>query len=136
MREPPEAMTVGALAKRAGVNVETIRFYQRRGLMPTPARPYGGIRRYGAADVARLHFIKAAQRLGFTLDDVGELLGLEDARHCDEARRIAEQKLHVVRARLVDLRRIEAVLAELVGKCHATREAVACPLIAALEAEE
>jgi MerR family mercuric resistance operon transcriptional regulator len=75
------------LADAAGVNVETVRFYQRKGLMPKPQRPAGGIRRYGQADLARLGFIKAGQRLGFSLDEVSELLKLEDGTHCDEARR-------------------------------------------------
>ena len=66
--------TIGALAETAGVNVETIRFYQRKGLMPEPEKPYGSIRRYGAAELARVRFIKSAQRLGFSLEEVGELL--------------------------------------------------------------
>ncbi|MCW3717648.1 MerR family transcriptional regulator, partial [Burkholderia cenocepacia] len=73
--------TIGALATAADVGVETIRFYQRKGLLSEPHKPYGGIRRYGAADVARLRFVKSAQRLGFTLEEVGELLRLEDGTH-------------------------------------------------------
>ena len=81
MNESPETLTIGVLAEAAGVNVETIRFYQRKGLLPEPDRPVGGIRRYGAADVARVRFIKSAQRLGFSLDDVAQLLRLEDGTH-------------------------------------------------------
>ncbi len=74
MEEPTEILTIGVLAEAAGVNVETIRFYQRKGLMQEPDRPLGGIRRYGEPDLARVRFIKSAQRLGFSLDEIGDLL--------------------------------------------------------------
>jgi MerR family mercuric resistance operon transcriptional regulator len=125
--------TIGALAVTAGVNVETIRFYQRKGLMPEPEKPHGGIRRYGAADLARVRFIKSAQRLGFSLDEIGELLKLEDGARCSEARQLAERKLVDVRRKLGDLQRIESVLAELVARCSALRGRVNCPLIASLQ---
>ncbi|TCS99084.1 MerR family mercuric resistance operon transcriptional regulator [Tepidimonas ignava] len=125
-------MTIGTLATAAGVNVETIRFYQRKGLMRQPDRPAGGIRRYGAPDLARLRFIKSAQRLGFSLDEVGALLTLEDGSHCTEARARAARKLADVRARLAGLRRIEAALHELVQRCDAAQGTVRCPLIQAL----
>jgi MerR family mercuric resistance operon transcriptional regulator len=125
--------TIGALAETAGVNVETIRFYQRKGLMPEPEKPYGSIRRYGAADLARVRFIKSAQRLGFSLDEIGELLKLEDGARCSEARQLAEDKLLDVRQKLGDLQRIEAVLAGLVARCSAVRGRVNCPLIASLQ---
>ena len=73
-----ENLTIGGFAKAAGVNVETIRFYQRKGLLLEPDRPYGSIRRYGQTDVARVKFVKSAQRLGFSLDEIAELLTLED----------------------------------------------------------
>ncbi len=125
--------TIGALAETAGVNVETIRFYQRKGLMPEPEKPYGSIRRYGAAELARVRFIKSAQRLGFSLEEVGELLKLEDGARCSEARLLAEQKLVAVRQKLSDLQRIESVLAGLVARCSAVRGRVNCPLIASLQ---
>ena len=125
--------TIGALAEAAGVNVETIRFYQRKGLMPEPEKPYGSIRRYGAAELARVRFIKSAQRLGFSLEEVGELLKLEDGARCGEARQLAEQKLVDVRQKLTDLQRIESVLAGLVARCSAVRGRVNCPLIASLQ---
>ena len=125
--------TIGALAEAAGVNVETIRFYQRKGLMPEPEKPYGSIRRYGAAELARVRFIKSAQRLGFSLEEVGELLKLEDGARCSEARQLAEQKLVDVRQKLTDLQRIESVLAGLVARCSAVRGRVNCPLIASLQ---
>jgi MerR family mercuric resistance operon transcriptional regulator len=132
-RERP-GLSVGAFAAEAGVNVETVRFYQRKGLLPEPARPYGRIRRYGARDVARVRFIKSAQRLGFSLDEIAGLLRLEDGTHCEEARAMAEDKLADVRAKLRDLRRIEATLRRLVADCSAARGTIACPLIAALNA--
>ena len=133
MNESPETLTIGALAQAAEVNVETIRFYQRKGLMQEPDRPMGGIRRYGAADLARVRFIKSAQRLGFSLDEIAELLQLEDGTHCIEARVQAERKLADVRAKLADLTRIEAALADLVARCSAARGRVCCPMIAALQ---
>ena len=126
------ALTIGQLASEAGVTVETVRFYQRRGLLAEPDRPPGGIRRYSSADTERIRFIKAAQRLGFSLDDVEELLRLEDGTHCSQARRLAERKLTEIRSKIDDLRRIESALDEMVGRCRATRGKVSCPLIASV----
>ncbi|AKU11569.1 repressor/inducer protein [Azoarcus sp. CIB] len=125
--------SIGVLAEAAGVGVETIRFYQRKGLLPEPERPRSSIRRYADEDLARVRFIKSAQRLGFSLDEVGELLKLEDGAHCDEARILAELKLGDVRVRLADLRNIEAVLNQLVARCGSSHGAVTCPLIASLQ---
>lgn len=132
MSPPPDELTIGALAKSAGVNVETIRFYQRKGLLPEPDKPHGSIRRYGKADVTRVRFVKSAQRLGFSLDEIADLLLLEDGAHCNEAREQAERKLVDVREKLAHLTRIEGALAELVARCGAVRGPVRCPLIAAL----
>lgn len=134
MESDLENLTIGALARMAEVNVETIRFYQRKGLLPEPNRPYGSIRRYGTADVARVKFVKSAQRLGFSLDEVAELLKLEDGTHCDEARTLAEHKLKDVREKLADLRRIESALARLIDDCCARKGTITCPMIAALQA--
>lgn len=125
-------LRIGAFAEAAGVNVETIRFYQRKGLLVQPEKSYGSIRRYGQADVARVRFVKSAQALGFSLDEVAGLLTLDDGTHCNEARLLAQQKLAGVRAKLADLQRIESVLAALVDDCSASRGRVSCPLIAAL----
>jgi MerR family mercuric resistance operon transcriptional regulator len=125
-------LTIGGFARAADVNVETIRFYQRKGLLPEPDKPCGGIRRYDEADVARVRFVKSAQRLGFSLDDVAGLLRLADGAHCGEARKVGERKLAEVRAKLVDLTRMETVLAELLARCSAGRGKVDCPLIDAL----
>lgn len=129
-----ETYTIGALAQRAGVHLETIRYYQRRGLVGEPDRPFGGVRRYTEDHIGRLHFIRHAQELGFRLDDVGELLKLEDGAHCREARTLGERRLADVRRKLSDLQRIESALATLVDRCGSTRGRVRCPLIASLQA--
>ena len=128
-----ENLTIGGFAKAAGVNVETIRFYQRKGLLSEPDRPYGSIRRYGEMDVRRVRFVKSAQRLGFSLDEIIELLKLEDGTHCDEASHLAEHKLQSVREKMTELARMEAVLSEMVCACHARTGSVSCPLIASLQ---
>lgn len=126
-------LTIGALAKSAQVTVETIRFYQRKHLLAVPDRVYGSIRRYGEADVARVRFVKSAQRLGFSLNEVADLLRLEDSVHCEEASHLAEQKLASVREKLSDLKRMERVLSQLVKACHSHTGSVSCPLIASLQ---
>jgi MerR family mercuric resistance operon transcriptional regulator len=133
MKKQLAGLTIGAFAHAAGVNVETVRFYQRRSLVTEPDKPHGSVRRYGAADVARVKFVKAAQRLGFSLDEVAGLLTLDDGAHCNEARELAERKLADVREKLVDLRRIEKVLAALVLDCCASHGTVSCPLISSLQ---
>jgi MerR family mercuric resistance operon transcriptional regulator len=132
MGENSQGLTVGALARVAGVHVETIRFYQRKGLLPEPDKPYGSIRRYGTSDVARVQFVKSAQRLGFSLDEISRLLLLDDGTHCDEARELGEKKLASVRGKLADLHRIEGVLVSLVERCRTTQGKISCPLIASL----
>jgi MerR family mercuric resistance operon transcriptional regulator len=133
MQKEQEVLSIGAFAQAAGVNVETVRFYQRRHLLAEPDKPYGSIRRYGSADVARVKFVKAAQRLGFSLDEVAGLLKLDDGTHCDEARQLAEFKLADVRRKLADLRRIEKVLVALVRDCNTSHATVSCPIIASLQ---
>jgi MerR family mercuric resistance operon transcriptional regulator len=127
------SLTIGSLAEAALVNLESIRFYQRKGLMREPERVQGSIRRYGESDLARVRFIKSAQRLGFSLDEIAELLKLEDGTHCREARSLAELKLVSVREKLADLQRIESVLNQLVVRCASAQGAVVCPLIASLQ---
>ncbi len=130
--ELSEHLTIGAFARVAGVNVETIRYYQFKGLLRRPERPHGRIGRYGQADVARVKFVKAAQRLGFSLDEIGQLLKLEDGTHCAEAAGLAALRLADVRARMADLARMEASLSKLVNECNARQGNVSCPLIATL----
>jgi MerR family mercuric resistance operon transcriptional regulator len=128
-----QALTIGRLAKFAGVNVETIRYYQRRGLLLEPKKPLGGVRHYSDSDVSRIHFIKSAQRLGFTLDEITVLLKLEDGTHCVEAREIAVQKLAMVRGKIAGLKNIESSLVDLVRQCDTSQGSVCCPLINSLQ---
>ncbi len=135
MDKSSRSLTIGAFAAEASVTVETVRYYQRKGILAEPERQRGSIRRYGPADVARVKFVKAAQHLGFSLDEISALLQLEDGRHCSEARAFAKRKLDVVRERLAALRWVEKVLAKLVDECGGTHGAVPCPLIEALQKE-
>lgn len=125
-------MTIGQLAAAGGVNVETVRYYQRRGLLAVPERPSGSIGRYPSSALTRLRFIKRSQSLGFSLDDVQALLSLDDGRSCSAARAIGEHKLNEVRERIQRLQALEVALDELVDKCSTQRRKVSCPLIAAL----
>ncbi|MBI3067341.1 MAG: Hg(II)-responsive transcriptional regulator [Betaproteobacteria bacterium] len=132
MADKIENLTIGEFARACGVNVETIRYYQRRGLLFEPRKPLGGVRHYGESDVARMGFIKTAQRLGFTLEEVALLLKLDDGTHCSEAATVAQHKLAQVRARLADLSRMETVLADLVARCRKGRGNISCPRISSL----
>ena len=127
-------MSIGAFSRRTGCAIETIRFYERSGILP-PARRSGRYRCYDSSDVARLNFVRRARELGFTLDEVRALLRLAalPADACGIVRNLAQQHLGVVRARLADLRRMERALADAVGDCEAGDSAV-CPLIATLSA--
>lgn len=136
MDNNPRSLTIGAVAAAAAVGVETIRFYQRKGLLDEPDRPSGGIRRYGERDVARVSFIKSAQRLGFSLDEVGGLLVLEDGTHCRDARTLAEAKLAAVKDKLSALRRIERALRAMIDECNDSKGDVCCPMILALQAKK
>ncbi|MGE3885490.1 MAG: MerR family transcriptional regulator [Vicinamibacterales bacterium] len=126
------ALTIGTLAEQAGVTVESIRFYQRKGLVPQPARPPGGTRRYAASAVARVRFIKAAQAWGFSLAEIAELLQIEDGIRCDDARRIAEIRLATVRRKIRELQGMAAALQAAVRSCRNRRGVVFCPIIASL----
>jgi MerR family mercuric resistance operon transcriptional regulator len=124
--------TIGALAKNAGVNIETIRFYQRRGLLMEPVKPFKGVRHYTERDVQRLQSIKQGQKLGFSLDEVSELLSLEDRQHCREAKNIALRKLALIRERIEGLRTMETALSNLVESCASNTDSVSCPIIVTL----
>lgn len=115
-------MTIGTPAKTCGVGVETVRYYQRRGLLAEPQRQPGGVRRYGGDTVARLSFIRRAQEIGFSLDEVKTLLKLGATPNCRGARALAAQKLDLVKARLRDLERVRRALTELIGRCDGGQE--------------
>ncbi|MBL8525750.1 MAG: Hg(II)-responsive transcriptional regulator [Betaproteobacteria bacterium] len=129
-------LTIGQVAESAGVHVETIRYYQRQALVNEPVRPLGGIRRYDSRYVARLRFIKRAQQLGFTLDEVKGLLQLDDGQRCRDARVLAERKIVDVEAKLNDLRTMHRHLKTLVTQCQSARGTLGCPLIDSLSGHE
>ena len=125
-------LTIGGVANAAGVNVETIRFYQRRKLLEEPAKPLGGVRRYSDKMVARIRFIKRAQQLGFTLDEVQNLLALEDGQSCQKTHDLAVKKLAIVETRVADLNRMRRTLKTLIEQCETGSGRVACPIISTL----
>ena len=125
-------LTIGRVAKLAGVNVETIRFYQRRGLLDEPPKPLGGYRWYPADAVKRIRFIKRAQVLGFTLEEVAGLLGLEEACACAETRALAAHKMELIDQKLMGLAAMREALAGLVQQCDAGQLAKGCPIIQVL----
>lgn len=129
-----DMMSIGQLAAAAGVGVETIRFYQRKGLLVQPLRGRGQIRRYLPADASRVRFIKSAQALGFSLVEVADLLRLVDGTRCDDAKRIADARLRVVQAKLRELRRIEKALRSTIAACSNSSDRRRCPLILSLRA--
>jgi Hg(II)-responsive transcriptional regulator len=127
-------LTIGQLARQAGVGVETLRFYEREGLLEEPARRESGYRQYDPAVVGRLRFIQRAKALGFTLKEIKELLRLhadEDATRADVKRR-AEEKIADIEAKIEDLRRIRAALAGLAQACDGEGTLLGCPIIEAL----
>ena len=128
-------MRVGQLARRAGVNIETVRYYERRGLLPEPARTGSGYRQYEPEAVARLRFIKRAKGLGFTLHEVEELLALR-VRHegaCAAVGRRTREKIAVVRQKIRELQAMEQTLARLAAACEARRRTDDCPILHTLE---
>jgi len=130
-------MTISGLARAGGVGVETIRFYQRRGLLDTPDRPEGGglaggVRRYGDNDVRRLKFIRAAQAAGFTLDQIAELLRLDAGQDRARARELAAERLAALDRKIAELETARDSLRRLAGACHASQEGP-CPIISAFE---
>lgn len=128
-------MAVGELARRAGVNVQTVRYYERRGLLEEPARRESGYRAYPEATLDRLRFIRRAQELGFTLTEIGELLTLrlDPTTTAAEVKERAAQKIEEVEARIRDLERIKGALTHLAGRCSGGRGPTGdCPLLDAL----
>lgn len=123
--------TIAALARDGGVGVETVRYYQRRGLLPTPSRA-GGVRRYGEAEVRRLRFIKSAQGAGFTLDQIGELLSLDAGEDRERARALASERLVEIDRKIAELQTARAALQRLADACHASSKGP-CPIIAAFQ---
>jgi MerR family mercuric resistance operon transcriptional regulator len=132
-------LTIGRLAKTAGVGIETVRYYQKLGLLPAPAeaRPEPGqaFRRYPAETAERIRFVKRAQNLGFSLDEIGQLLQLNDGADRPKVQGLARSRLTAVREKILDLRRIETALAHLLHECEHSDGTHACPIIAAFKGE-
>jgi len=125
-------ITIGDVAEAAGVGVETVRYYERRGLISQPARAMGGYRRYGGGHVHRIHFIRRAQEIGFNLEEIESLLELEEGTDRRSIRRIASVRLEETRRRIADLRRIERALSHLLHECETHAKSPRCPIIAAI----
>jgi len=128
-------LSIGTLAELAKVNVETVRYYERRGLIEQPDKPAKGYRRYPETTLNRMQFIKRAQELGFTLEEVSNLLTLSEAS-CSEVQGLAVQKLASVRSKIVDLHRLEVVLDSLLHQCAANSDLTHCPIIESLLPED
>ena len=130
-----KALTIGQVARQAGVGVETIRFYERQGLLEEPARKASGYRQYTADVVARLRFIRRAKELGFSLREVRELIALrlDPATTCADVRQRAEGKLADVDAKIRDLRRIRKALVRLAASCRGDGPVGECPILEALD---
>ena len=128
-------LTIGKLASKAELIVETIRYYERRGLIPRPVKPRVGYRQYGADTLQKLAFIKRAKTLGFSLGDIEKLLELSTGR-CTDVQSIAEQKLDHVKSKVRDLLRLEAALEALVQQCGDNTDEAHCPVIEVLLFED
>jgi MerR family mercuric resistance operon transcriptional regulator len=122
-------LTIGNLAKHSGVSVETIRYYQRRHLLHEPARPRDGYRHYSPQTVKQVRFIKRAQALGFTLDEIAGLLGLNEQTACLETLVAAQQKLSLIEAKIADLSRMKEALSRLALACNESSAGEPCPII-------
>ena len=127
--------TIGKLAEAAGVGVETVRFYQRSGLLPEPERPLSGYREYSSDDVRRIRFIKRAQTLGFHLEDIAGLLKLDGPQTCRVTHDLALEKLHVVEAKIQALDAIRDALQQMVRQCERRHKRGTCPIIQSLVQE-
>ena len=129
-------MTISRLAKQVGVNIDTIRYYERNGLIPEPVRRASGYRAYEAADVRRLRFILRAKDLGFTLAEIGELLSLSADRDVRGVKRRAEERLEQVEHKIKELHRVRKGLKTLIDACPGHGDLASCPIVAALSGEE
>lgn len=131
-----DTIGIGKLAARAGVSIDTVRYYERSGLLSPQARLPSGYRRYAEMQVSRLRFIRRAQELGFSLRDIRELLSISSQRDVARVKRAAEKKLLEVEGRMKALRRIHDALANLVATCPGHGRAADCPILKALGEEE
>ena len=124
--------TISKVAKELSINVETVRFYERRGLITQPSKPEVGYRHYSRDTVNRIRFIKRSQELGFTLDEIANLLSLND-KPCSQVQKLAEQKLSAVKEKMADLQRLEKALNGLLVQCDNNEDDNRCPIIESLQ---
>jgi MerR family transcriptional regulator, copper efflux regulator len=129
-------LSIGKLAKLAGVNIDTVRYYERNGLLAPSTRLASGYRRYGDLELARLRFIRRAQKLGFSLKEINSLLGLSARRNVAQVKRAAQTKLADVDARIADLQRMRDGLSLLVEACPGHGQASECPILRALSIDD
>jgi len=127
-----QTLSIGALAKNAGVAIDTIRYYEREGLLAEPPRRASGYRAYPGSAVARLRFIRRAKGLGFSLADISELLAFSRRRDVAAVKRAAQTRLDDVERRIAELRRIRSGLRKLIDDCPGHGDANACPILSAL----
>ncbi len=125
--------SIGVLSKLAKVHVETIRYYERKGLLRQPPRPYGSIRRYTDSHLARLQFIHRAKAAGFTLADVASLIRLQERPSCQATRRLMWDKLRSVETRIAELKTVRDELRSWVVRCDANDDETACPTLADID---
>lgn len=134
------SLTIGKVARLAEIGVETVRFYEREGLIEEPPRRESGYRQYPEETIQRLRFIRRAKELGFTLREIRELLELRvdlpSAAACDAVRKLAEEKIADVRRKIVTLQRMEAVLVRLAESCRTRAITASCPILEVLQEEE
>lgn len=133
MRRP---MTIGRLAKAAGVGVETIRYYQRRGLLETPRKPLGGRRLYPEETLSSIEFIRRAQYLGFSLEEIKALLAISNGQSCGEGRKCAQLKYEELGEQIRELTRMRRKLHAVVKRCDANKRGATCPFIQVLNGHE
>lgn len=130
------ALTIGRLARAANVGIETVRYYQQRALLPTPDPTNGAFRHYPVKLVDRIRFIKRAQELGFSLDEIATFLQLEDGTNRRAIRKVAADRLTQIRTKIADLQKIEHLLSSLVEECESTGRARPCPIINAFTEDD
>ncbi len=135
MSKKREWLTIGRLAQAAGVGVETVRYYQRIGLVKKPPKPLQGVRRYPPDTAHRIRFIKRAQQLGFSLQEIAQLLELGEGR-CEDVRRQAETRLAQIEAQIRDLQAMRKVLRRMVDDCRRHARPGHCPIVQSLAGDD
>jgi len=131
-------MTIGKLSKATGATIDTIRFYERSGLLPRPARTASGYRKYSIEDELRLAFVARARHLGFSLDEIGEILRLRKSRSGGVARvrEVAQKKVAMVEQKIAELEQLRTALKALVGACPGSGAPELCPILNAFNGKE